>query len=143
MALLALLTEKDPFLEGWLNRLGSRLKNPNWISGPFKGALKSYKAGKNLLWVIDVEPIYPRYVFNVILIFLLFCAATMQVIGWDRTATWTYVFTASGFLLLNMFWSSSFYEAVIKIQLRRLLKRKVFIKRADVEALRWLAHGKV
>lgn len=155
MVVFGLIVEENDLIRAYFGKMASRLRAYSWLQ-PLKGNVgsrpyhqpcpkeerSSYEPRR--LYVIDVEPIYSQYVFNVMIVFLVVAAVTLQLVfSWTGIAYVVYGFAALCALLLNMFWSAWFYEAMVRVQLRRLIGRKVQVSPGTLPALRGLANGKV
>lgn len=145
MPVFALEVEDHAKVASYFRKIKDKILNPQFIGSPFAGSIASHKFDKNnRLYVIDIAPIYPRYFFNIILVFMFLAGISIQLIlGWMTIAWVIYGMTLVFLLILNSFWSPDLYRWIIKYQLRRLMGRKVLVKRADAQALRRLSIGKV
>lgn len=142
MVTFAIVTEEDEKIRNWFKSVDRRLHSNSWFTSPFTGAIRSYKHGTVRLYAVDIAPIYPRFVLNVILCLLAVAAVvTGVVLQWTTLALFVYGFALSSAVVINAFWTAELYVLVMRLQLYRLMGRWVRLKRDDQAGLRRLVYG--
>lgn len=139
MVTFALKTVEDKRLTAWMNKVDERLRSPDWVQKPFSGRVKRVQPG---LFVFEVAPLYPRFVMNMMIIFLLVGLLALNYYGFGFAKT-LYWFVGASFIFTNIFWTSGFYQAVVWIQTRKLTGKWKRVERADGAVLRAVLDGKV
>lgn len=120
--------------------MNDKLKQGNVITSPFSG--RSRKVSTNL-YVFCFTPLYPRFVLNVMCLFLAVGGIVLQMFNWTTTGMVIYVIAGLFAFLVNMFWSPEYYTFVLRWQIRKLMQSKWMVKRADKLVLERLCYDKI
>lgn len=140
MPAFAVLIENHPSVNTWLSNVGKKLSSTDYFTKPFTGGVKAHKVigDDRRLWVMEVVPVYPRNVLNIVAVFL-FVIGMMAVVLWQSMIGLIIgIVAVSIATIINLFWEERFYIMLVRCQLRRLTGRWVRVTPATAIALRRL-----
>lgn len=140
MVVFAIRTKERPEVAAYLCGVDEKLQRTDYILSPLRGRVRGLHFG---LYVVDVEPVYPRFLVNAMMLFTMGGAFISYLLGFTTLAAVVFCGSLLVALLWNALFSAAFYQAVIMLQLRRATKEWVLVRRADSVVLRKVAYGKV
>jgi hypothetical protein len=138
MVVFAFKTTDEAEVEYWSWGVDKRLRSPDFFLRPLRGGLKRVDDG---LFVMEVEPVYPRFLVNAMALMMAASAFFAWMVGLEVVA----IVAFSLALLVGAVWNGLFlpffYQIVVWVMVRRLTGSWHRVSRADSFVLREVLYG--
>ena len=110
MAMYGMMLEKQDAVSKWIAQTNERTKEESFLKNPFKTKMKFWLRKKEVLLLIDIQPLY----FNFTIFGWLLAVGTLIAFGFG----WWLI---PGIVLgcLGVFWTADFYFLMAKLGLRK------------------------
>lgn len=138
MVTFAIKTVDDSRVREYLQGISHSLQHPDYIRSPFSGVVRPWGRG---VYLLSVKPLYPRILLNMMAFMMVLSSIIIYVIGLETLGFVCFAVGLAMSFVITLFFSPSFYQVIIWLQIRRMLGHFYMVSRAEEHVLEMIAYG--